>query len=517
MKILEFSITTLSPLILSEIGGAANIVFTKDHIPGGILRGLFASEFLKKNPSLSEAHKNSHFHRFFLSGNLLFNTAYIGAPASGGTWLRNYPLPFSLQRHKDDENIIFDLLFDERPAPTKSVGGYGRLEPNGDTVQVSKTGVLKQLFFHHQRDPEKGIPAEGQFFNYESLKTGQTFIGDIRGDDAVVDEFYETFRDAGRLYIGRSKNSQYGEIRLSWLELPKRSSEIPVPSSGASGAISMTFLSDTIIYGPQGSPVCSKENIKTWLRTKTGIPSLSIGKAFLRTKEVENYVSVWKLRRPSEYCLAAGSCLLIELESSQNNSPVFSSLESEGIGKRREEGFGRVVFGLQKPSPKWAVLPTRVLPGSSAEKAVVLPPVSSRLSKIVQSHVLKLASQKAQDDAESFSLDSLSKSLISRLESVDEVHGAVQGVKKPAENALKDSHSRNLGKNLYEFLASEKTSEDRLSKIICSPALKSFLDTENAQLGNPLDGVEFKENFRRIYFEFFFSHLRKRLKLAKGK
>ncbi len=48
--------------------------------------------------------------------------------------------------------------------------------------------VNVSLNFHHGRDREKGIPAENVIFNYESVSSGQSFEGLVRGSEKDLSE-----------------------------------------------------------------------------------------------------------------------------------------------------------------------------------------------------------------------------------------------------------------------------------------------------------------------------------------
>ncbi|HPP34489.1 MAG TPA: hypothetical protein PLU62_11180 [Ignavibacteriales bacterium] len=60
---------------------------------------------------------------------------------------------------------------------------------------------------------------------------------------------------------------------------------------------------------------------------------------FCRTDTIVNSIAIWKMKKPSEIIIKAGSCLLL------NKLPAnYKELEDKGIRERLNEGFGKVKF-----------------------------------------------------------------------------------------------------------------------------------------------------------------------------
>ena len=52
MHKIRYRITTLSPALFVMNVGDTNMVATREYIPGSVVMGLFAGEFIRKNPSI---------------------------------------------------------------------------------------------------------------------------------------------------------------------------------------------------------------------------------------------------------------------------------------------------------------------------------------------------------------------------------------------------------------------------------------------------------------------------------
>lgn len=336
----KYQLYTIDHVIISSESGNQFMVPSKDYIPGINILGALAGKYIRQNPTaeLNNVKPDSEFRNWFVNGKISYSNAYKTDKLSGNEYV-TYPLPLSIQHLKNDENKIFDLLYQTTQEQTKPFNGFGFIEDN----RLIKTTVKKSTDPHHQRNYKTGAAEPHIFFNYESIDSNQSFEGTISGDDKCIEEFYEKFSDIEQLRIGRSKSTEYGRVQFI-LEKDKDNS-YPDLSLNDDNTISLTFLSNVILYNSNGLSSCSMENLTKYLKDK--IPGLiAIPKAFLKTEEVENYVSVWKLKKTSEVSFQAGSCLLLEV--STTNIDAMKNLQLAGIGERIHEGFGRIAFGLQK-------------------------------------------------------------------------------------------------------------------------------------------------------------------------
>jgi len=537
MKVIKYRLTTESPVIISESGGISFIAYTKTFIPGSIIRGMLAARMIKEK-SLTDPHKDNDFSSLFLSDSVSYGNAYIATPEEDGNFRENWPLPLSLHHKKEDENILIDLLIETRDErnqeeieQTRWVGGYGRIENNILYTQ----DVKKQLFFHHEREKDKGIPKSGRFFNYEAISPGQTFIGDIRFDDKdLYDKFlYKFQQDESIFYIGRSKNSQYGRVRIYFYQpenevkidfaelVSNRSAE--QNSEKKDGKIVLTFISEAILVNEKGEYCTDKNSIEEYLRRLTPGLNLKIEKAFLRIKEVENYVSVWKLRRPVDYAVRAGSCLLLNVGNKEKFIDELNKFPL-GIGIRLAEGFGRFVLNWQRPNPK--------RPGSQRRNNTTDQSPRSRqnLSSNMQSdwftnlserskpiikailenklkEITELAALKKADQFDKDRLKQMSKSCLGRLEKAFKELKYRNDVKDKFLKECPGSFVRKLKDLKYD-------NSNNLEKLIENFSLENELQVsseyeEYKKLISPILTGDFKKELENIYFRTLIYALRK--------
>jgi CRISPR-associated protein Csx10 len=322
------------------------MVSTLDYIPGSIMRGIFAKRYIEQEKLGSEAHKDDFFYDCFLNPGLCFTNAYLKDDTN------HYPTPLSIQSVKGREDTIFDRIKkDDITDQTKYVGKYCKI--TDDTINFVRAS--KSINFHHARyDRLKGHSDEGIIFNYESLDPMQEFSGKITGNEKDLNIILDIFKSSVKIYIGRSKNTQYGQAELSFVshEPETFASEIDsLNPEKISNPFILTFLSHAIIYNNNGFSSTSLWDIRSCLaKTLEVTPeNIHIKKAFKRSETVENFVSKWLLKRPSEEAIKAGSCFEIFIDNlSEKIKQSLIELQKTGLGERTGEGFGHFAINLQK-------------------------------------------------------------------------------------------------------------------------------------------------------------------------
>ncbi len=345
MYSLKYRITLESPVIIARSSGERNIVRTFDFIPGTTILGMFAGKYIQQN-TLNDAHLDPVFASWFLSEDIAFTNGYIVSRDAKDNHCINFPVPFSIQEEKNNPGILYDLFFMKTNKQTKSLRGYCRLNGN----KLIKAEPKTSLNFHHARDKEAGAAKEGGIFNYESLDKDQIFEGFIISTQDILEKFYKEFSSFTDYYIGRSKNSQYGKVKFEFIDKSPQRFENIIPGfnfgqENINGSVSLTFLSDVILYDEYGYSATDEKTLVNYLKNNIS-PDLILEKAIFKPGFVENYVSVWRLKKPAETSFQAGSAFLLKNVKREDYNKLLL-LQKEGIGERKNEGLGRIVFGWQ--------------------------------------------------------------------------------------------------------------------------------------------------------------------------
>lgn len=495
MHKLTYRITTLAPLILTGSTGDPNMVATADFIPGGSVLGAFAEKYIREKSLGSKAHEDTQFYKWFLKGGLRFSNTCI-VTEDKYEIKPNYPAPLSLQKEKDNEKELHDLLFEggDFDILTSSVEGFGRSEGENFYSQ----SVKKSLNFHHKRDAETGTVEEGMIFNYEAINAGQRFEGGIYGSQDDLKLFHEMFCKENIRYIGRSRSSQYGRVKFEIISKAPEKQE--TGGIDTSEDISLTLRSNTIIYNENGFSTTSLKVMEKALGR-----GIKIEKAFIKAAEAEGFNSAWRLRRPTETCFLAGSCFLLKVADDAGERLV--ELQQKGLGERRGEGFGQVVLSYQKeggfklaehkkPEP---ARPEQPVPDTT--KAIVKCLAREFIKKQIVIEGLEKAKEFKNLPA---------KSLVSRLEAMVkadlQLKGPLEKLRKTATNQLENCHDK--GQTLYEYL--EKFDIELLKNNLAKSAVEELCSA--AGIPSPADDLEFQKECKRACFLALFSAMRKRLK-----
>lgn len=497
---LDYTITTLSPIIITKNTGDPNMVATEEYISGSSLLGALAGLYIHKKGIKTDAHKDDVFFNWFLQGKIIFTNGYICDPDNNPC----YPAPLSVQRIKHDTGC-YDLLFkdfedEDNSKQTAYIGGFVRIIGSG----IMTSEVRRSLNFHHERDYKKGSVKEGVIFNYESIDAGQTYKGMlIAGEEADLWEFIDTFGSSFEMLIGRSKTAQYGNVKIQFDKSPPL---LPaVQEYYEDEEISLTFLSPTIILNEFGFSAVDIDSLRKALGEV-----VEIQKAFIKADEYEGYNSQWRLKKPAETCLAAGSCLLLKVNAQALES--LKQLQLRGIGERTDEGFGRVRLDMQGEEDL-SILPT--INQSIAMPTTTMPDSVKGICKaLIKQHMLKNISIKAMNDAKGFCNNNPpTKSLVSRLEAMIQKDGKMEldNLRKTAKKKLEDCDNR--GATLLSSLTRDK--ENLLNAVDLSRGISrgSFLSGIGYKL---LEDKSFTEDRYRNYWLTFFAFMRKAIKAKKG-
>jgi CRISPR-associated protein Csx10 len=537
---ITYRITTQSPVVLSTNSGETHLVTTRDFIPGTVVLGMCAGRYIEKNIKDKDAHRDENFYNWFIGGSLVFGNGYIDPTNDKDKKKRNNPVPLSIHQDKHKKTQGFDLLLQVPENQTSAIGGYGRVEFDGDEGEeendmevpagyLYKQPVKKSLNYHHQHDPEKGTVRKGKFFNYEAVEAGQTFTGDIFGKQDVLEAFVNSFSKEETFYIGRSRNTQYGKIDFSIKTGLQTSETKDEALKIRGGEITLTLISDLIIYNECGMSTTDIKVLKKTLQEFTGNENLSIKKSFIKPGDIENFVSVWKLKRPSETCFKAGSCFVLQ-ELSEADKTRLLELKETGIGERRHEGFGRIDF-MRHRSPLLRI-------NEHEEKKKRQPQVETgettlNLTKEILLSIIKNGlRQQVELEAirESGDFKNLpSKSLIGRLESFPALDGkkgldfdvshfqknVSDKLRKTARDSLEKCRNRDNTQTLLGFITKKSLSiEDiRRSNTGYIKELNKFVQAGfNKYIEE--NGQAFESELYLLYFRTFFAVMRKRIKAS---
>jgi CRISPR-associated protein Csx10 len=485
MKQLNYTVNLLSPVLITSTVGDENISMSEDYLTGTSLLGMFANLYVRQEKSGEQAHQDPRFKSWFLSRDLRFLNGYkINEEAQ-----RALPTPLSIQFPKSADDATKappqELLFEESDdEELKHRAGYCILQ-NGNFESI---GVETRINFHHRRtNPVVGRSkeGEGEIFNYQSINPAQTFGAAILGEEQVLKNFQAWFEKTDlSVRLGRSKNTQYGRAEIRFSPKIEEVNELhdnhAVALAKEAPEFALTFLSHVIPSNDFGHAAVEVSWLTRVLLNALeaeglNMTGLKLIKRFVRSIDVENYVSIWKARKPAVSGFKMGSCFLFGFNPSLDDEKLakmqatLSRLQQEGIGARRNEGFGRIAINWQQPGNiKNVTADKREQRTKELKKPGSNPPpiVAPILRKTFQAHYAEKARGLACAKLETFE-DLPPGSQIGRLQRIAELaeteadfRSRVSQLKEISKSSLRQCRTKDKAETLLEFLeTSHLTSE----------------------------------------------------------
>lgn len=361
------------PLLLAQRAEAGNEFASVGSLPGTVLLGALAGLVASRYESRTDPAAKEAFVQLFLRGQLRFSALF---PALEDAWKLRPSIPAPLDLLTCKALPGFSSL--DHP---HSVGGYSLSgEPpercpdcaakGQSTPLISLPGFVAvtasprsfwpatQHEMHIAVDPLTGRVAGDALYGYVALQAGHYFLGEIWCADRAAWQALKAMAglpeigQAFTLHVGRASRRGYGRMSLVLEEVPAGAISpwhgLPlkkrVPGQRPQDELVMTLLTDAIVPD-------------AWLRGRTGFDELWLGRlfcgakvkivrAFARPRVVDSFLGVVGLPRFREMALAAGSAVGLRFMDAPppDFQNVLAQLECEGIGLRREEGYGQVVF-----------------------------------------------------------------------------------------------------------------------------------------------------------------------------
>ena len=356
-----YTLTLQAPLLITSLEGDPNSARSLDFIPGSSIRGAFASRL--------DPNKDT-FKQYILSGEVCFLNAY---PTVDGQ--RALPTPISFRQEKYGDTV-HDLAFYSGQPESGSANAWPDEQLKGteasflslDQADLHTAFVTLESRVHQQRDRSAGRAytyrdpvtgaeeARGTIFTYEAIEAGQEFQGIVAisgRDQNETNNIWGNLKGVlgGRLSLGRSRNARYGGgAVVLWGTL--RCYE----TVGARGVIRhdlqcdnrfCVFLTSDYIGRDAGSGQSDPTAFRQDIIRRIGGERVEVLHTRWAFRLVGGFNRKWGLQLPQMLALRAGSLLVLKAKSAIPYADL-AAIEQTGLGERRPEGFGRVIF-LEAP------------------------------------------------------------------------------------------------------------------------------------------------------------------------
>ncbi|MEA5498948.1 RAMP superfamily CRISPR-associated protein [Limnoraphis robusta Tam1] len=482
MKAITLTLKTEQPILATSFQGDPNSDVSYSYIPGSMIRGAIIGCYMRQH-RLSELDlTNNEVKRLFFNAN---STRYLNAYLLSQEKKRTLPVPLSWFKDKDAEfthnspKTVYDFSIKkgDDPENPKSFCEYFWTEKGGMIYLYKEK---RRINIHNFRDRKKGRSTDnqGEIFRYDALDAGQIFQSIILCEDKDDVETIQNLLEETNLWLGGSQSAGYGQTKIVDRKPPIDNwNEIGVAAEDRENdeILSITLLSDTLLRNEHGQPVADPNLIKQAVEEVLNITlQPKTGGIFASSTLIGGFNRKWGLPLPQVPGLTAGSVVIFE--DVEVTSEQINLLESQGIGDRREDGFGRVAVNSLREDSFSVKLPK---PQSQSSQSSLTDRASNLLAEQMAQRLLdQKFEQELQKKVAYLSLqEGISNSQLSRLQSV-------------ARQALINGDC-NLVLSLLNDLPSNARNQFERTKI----GNKSFKDQLEEWLRNPtawIRGIEVK-------------------------
>ena len=334
-------IKTKSPLVLPS-RTVGNVVECLDYIPGRyLLRHLHKK--LGKKLDVSQA---------IAQNNLVITNATLEIDGVAGR-----PTPFCLFGEKLDGGLskgkkVYNRFQEPEPKETQlkgERGGYLGQFNNSELPKYEKVDF--ELYTHNTIQDEVQRPTRdvGGIYSYEAIPAGMTFRAELRIPASVKEHLCSKDKKwfeklSGKTRIGQSKKDQYGAISIQVESL-----KLIEKDAVSDTKLYVWFVSDVLMRGDRLNPTIDPDDFKNTLEQELGVTlqereSDDLLSIMLRQRRTESWQVRWGLPRPSMVGWQAGSCMVYNVTEGSIDPAKLAELEAKGIGDRRAEGYGQILF-----------------------------------------------------------------------------------------------------------------------------------------------------------------------------
>ncbi|MCR4407438.1 MAG: hypothetical protein NUW24_11040 [Anaerolineae bacterium] len=356
-----------APLALHQTRAGVQYVETLDYIPGTALRGALAEAYLAEHGT-----PDNTFRALFLSEQVQYGDLW---PSVEGKWITLLPATArACKRHGLKHSASFrDALLDVWTNPDNKcpecaesldrVGGYlCSLAPAEPLAPRSRLRISTAI------ERSAGTVAREMLFTQHTL-VGQRktqdksdpvlFRGTVRLADPSLKDPLGTLLKAP-LFLGSGRSRGLGEVEVkTWVEAPasepladrwRKFNAVAQRAGGDPNVryFSLTLLSHLVLRDDLLRPVLDAITPQhfglpdgvTWVR----YPDSDRQVLFLSAVTIPGWNAALGLPKPDTVALARGSVLLGRCDADQEQDALnrLAQIEAEGVGERRNEGFGRV-------------------------------------------------------------------------------------------------------------------------------------------------------------------------------
>lgn len=366
----SFTVVLLAeePLLIANKGESGNRFYTNTYIPGYTFLGALAWSVARRHDCDANKEIYRRFIEYFRRGKLRVSPLYPALKIENDIY-PSIPSPLDLLScelypafEEDGHGVKGFATCESDPAnceicagndvksSMQSMNEFLALKELSEHLEIVEVPLREEM--HITIDPAKKNVVAGDLFGYMAMESGQYFVGTMEIEDWADFANLLNIDDENPLFylrVGKAVSRGYGRARIRLLsnenieglfagqELAERVKDVTVP-------IRMTLVTDAIVMDDWGRFLndIDEKMLKSLLNTDVRV----IG-SYVRSKNVDGFNAHLGLPKWRDIAMCAGSTVGFSVNEACDSDGLLKrleELEKTGIGIRREEGFGKVVF-----------------------------------------------------------------------------------------------------------------------------------------------------------------------------
>lgn len=350
MRYLFFEIYTEEPVKMSGQTKAEETQGSLDYITGSSIRGAMIGQYEKVfQTKLSE---KPELKRKLLKEVRFLNAYPIAADPQTKKKRRTLPAPMGFLAEKkkldtyDGSRIHIKSLFHPSETGTFQEDRPCAAEPfvclSEDTVYG--VTVEKEFQLHISVNASKIHGQERAMFRYEAILPGQSFCGAVITKEGTLAEQIKELIKTGSFYLGGSRGSGYGKVRMKLLEEMTTETDYRGRWEKGQRELFLYYLSDAVIYDSYGN--LSGHVPVDLLETNLGIKNVRYEQGMGKVVSITGYNSVWRAAMPQMTGIKAGTVQRYSFDGGDITQleEKIQAFQEKGVGERRQEGYGRILI-----------------------------------------------------------------------------------------------------------------------------------------------------------------------------
>ncbi|MFI3212731.1 MAG: RAMP superfamily CRISPR-associated protein [Eubacteriales bacterium] len=335
---LYFKIETKLPLVIKDLANSeSNNYRTKNYIPGTTIRGMVMTYIANHNPEFFEKNKVKLLQTNFLNG-ILCKNDMVMIPTIKGF--------YEDKNEQNLENVVKNGQF----SPGKKRASLGNVcAINQGIITYSKTEISAitrikiEIKKEVEKETEKKSKRENKIFSTEIIDKNQQFEGYIVLDDEeLATEITKAFPE--EIWLGGDRHQGFGMCKVITIEPVKELHYINAygyhNQEELQKELYLIAISPFSMMNQKLEPcgICEDE-----LAHKLGVSWVKIKHCSTSVSGYGGFNRQWRTGNSELTMYDEGSIFKLSCSEIPKLDTIVQ-IQKDGIGFRREEGFGQVLF-----------------------------------------------------------------------------------------------------------------------------------------------------------------------------